>query len=221
MSESFQNQELPSAQDLDAIAEERAIADATANKVNDSVPPTKDPMPETKCIICGSLAERICTQCGQDFCPKHFCPVHELATQTEPLTEEDGTTHQGRRIRLIGEGWPNSLRMIKDYTDEELEGQIAGLQKLLQDAVKTADYARISIAAREYERDYRQHSRYVKAMKRREKIEQGSIKLNSKSHKMSSPAKPLSMVETLAKQMNISLEQATALLGVLGKAAKS
>jgi hypothetical protein len=111
--------------------------------------------------------------------------------------------------------------MIKDYSDDELDAQIGGLQKLLQDAVKTADYARISIAAREYERDYRQHSRYVKAMKRREKIEQGAVRLNSKSHKMSTSVKPQSMAETLAKQMNISLEQATALLGVLGKATKS
>jgi len=63
---------------------------------------------------------------------KHFCPVHELATQSEPLTEEDGTTHQGRRIRLIGEGWPNSLRMIKDYSDEELEEWVPTLNELAQ-----------------------------------------------------------------------------------------
>src|SRR5258708_17859117 len=135
---SIDNTGLPSSEDLDAVVEEQAIADATVTKVNGSDLPVVPPN-DTKCVICGSVAERICTQCGQDFCVTHFCPVHELATQSEPLTEEDGTTHQGRRIRLIGEGWPNSLRMIKDYSDEELDQQIGSLQKLLQDAVKTAD----------------------------------------------------------------------------------
>ncbi len=213
--DSEQNHQLPSSEDLDTISKEQRIAETTVTNVNGSDPPI-NPVADTKCVICGSVAERICTQCGQDFCPKHFCPVHELATQSEPLIEEDGTTHQGRRIRLIGEGWPNSLRMIKDYSDEELDSQIGGLQKLLQDAIKTADYARISISAREYERDYRQHSRYVKAMKRREKIEQGAVRLNSKSHRVATTAKPLSMAETFAKQMNISIEQAIVVLAALG-----
>jgi hypothetical protein len=211
---STENNGLPSSEDLDAVSLEQAIAEQTVTKVNDSVASQQAKL----CSVCNlNTAQRICSHCGQEFCSQHFCTTHELATQQEPLADEDGTVHQGRRIRLIGEGWPNSLRMIKDMSDDELEGQIAGLQALLQDAIKTADYARISIAAREYERDYRKHSRYVAAMKRREKLTQGAVRLNSKKHRMDAAAKPLSMAEALAKQMNITLEQATALLGVLGK----
>jgi hypothetical protein len=211
---------LPSSEDLDAVAEEQAIADATVTKINDSVASSIDSA--KLCSYCHiNTAQRICSHCGQEFCSQHYCPVHEMSTQVEPLTEEDGTVHQGRRIRLIGEGWPNDLRLVKDYTDEELEFQISGLQRLLQDAIKTADYARISIAAREYERDYRKHSRYVAAMKRREKLTQGAVRLNSKKHRMDASAKPLTMAETLAKQMNLTVEQATALLGVLGAQKKA
>jgi hypothetical protein len=207
---------LPSSEDLDAVHEERRIferTEATVNNVNDlEIPPTK------LCSYCHlNTAQRICSHCGQEFCSQHFCQTHELDLQSEPLTEEDGTVHQGRRIRLIGEGWPNELRVIKDMTDDELEKQIAGLQSLLQDAIKTADYARISIAAREYERDYRKHSRYVAAMKRREKIQkQGAIRLNAKQHRMSASTKPLTMAETLAKQMNIPLDVAEKLVTALG-----
>lgn len=197
----------PSAEDLDAVAEEQAIADATVNKVNSSV-----------CTLCGELATSLCVKCGQDFCDKHYCVVHgTLPSQREPLTDEDGTEHQGRRIRLIGEGWPNSLRMIKDMSDEELEGQIASLQKLLQDAIKTADYSRISISAREYELDYRKHSRYVAAMKRREKLTQGSVRLNSKKHRVSASGQAIPPdIASLMKAFNISYELAVTLKKTLG-----
>src|SRR6266849_384974 len=192
----------PSAEDLDAVAEEQAIADATVNLVNGSV-----------CTICGDASTSICSKCGQDFCDKHYCLVHgSLPTQREALTDEDGTKHQGRRIRLIGEGWPNSLRMIKDMSDEELEGQIAGLQKLLQDAIKTADYSRISISAREYELDYRKHSRYVAAIKRREKLTQGSVRLNSKKHLVSASRRAIPPdIASLMKAFNITYEVAMTL----------
>lgn len=204
---------LPSAEDLDAFVKEQEIADATCeaaeasvNKVNENVP---------KLCSCGAPrtpTQTFCLHCGQDF---DSIP----ATQREPLKDEDGTEHQGRRIRLIGEGWPNELKNIKDCSDEELEFQISGLQKLLTKAIQTQDYAQISIAAREFELGYRKHSRYVSAVRRREKIEQGAIRLNSKSHKMSS--KTLSMEEQLAKQLGIPLEQAKALKIILDAQKKS
>lgn len=200
---------LPSAEDLDAVAQEQAVVDATINTVNGNL-----------CCICSEPATKMCTQCGQDYCANHSCLMHEaLPTQVEALVDEEGSEHRGRRIRLIGEGWPNSLRMIKDMDDTELETQIAGLQTLLQDAIKTADYARISISAREYELDYRKHSRYVAAIKRREKIQQGSVRLNSKRHKIGADAGIPADLLALMKAFNIDRKQAEQLKLVLGAAA--
>lgn len=174
--------------------------DTSVNNVNEEIPQRSDP---TLCS-CGAprqASQTFCYHCGQDF-------NNVLLTSREPIIDEDGTTHNGRRVRLIGEGWPNELRAIKDCSDEELEQQIAGLQKLLARAIQTQDYAQISIAAREFELGYRKHSRYVHAMRRREKIEQGAIRLNAKAHRV---GKTLTMEETLAKQLGIPIEQAKAL----------
>lgn len=178
--------------------------DTSVNNVNEEIPQRSDP---TLCS-CGAprqASQTFCYHCGQDF-------NNVLITQREPIVDEDGTTHNGRRVRLIGEGWPNELRAIKDCSDEELEQQIAGLQKLLTRAIQTQDYAQISIAAREFELGYRKHSRYVHAMRRREKIEQGAIRLNAKAHRV---GKTLSMEEALAKQLGIPIEQAKALKIIL------
>ena len=174
--------------------------DTSVNNVNEEVTLRTEP----QLCSCGAprqSSQTFCYHCGQDF-------NEVLVTQREPIVDEDGTTHNGRRIRLIGEGWPNELKTIKDCSDEELETQIAGLQKLLARAIQTQDYAQISIAAREFELGYRKHSRYVHAMRRREKIEQGAIRLNAKAHRV---GKTQSMEETLAKQLGIPIEQARAL----------
>jgi hypothetical protein len=212
VADELKDEGLPSSEDLDAIAQEQSIADATANAVNTSV-----------CTTCGEPATNICIRCGQDYCDRHRCIMHAepLPSQREDvITDEDGTEHRGLRIRLIGEGWPNALRMIKDMSDEELENQINGLQKLLQDAIKTADYARISISAREYELDYRKHSRYVAAVKRREKLQQGTIKLNAKRHKLSGESGIPADLLTLMKAFNITQKQAEQLKLALGGTAK-
>ena len=193
---------LPSSEDLDKIAEEQAIADATSdvtvNIVNDNAP--------SHCS-CGApriQSQSFCLHCGQDF--------YEVPeSKREPLTDEDGTVHHGRRIRLIGEGWPHDLKLVKDCSDEELEEQIAGLQKLLAKAIQTQDWAQISIAAREFELGYRKHSRYVSAMRRREKLEQGAIRLNAKQHKISSSGRALTMEEQLARQLGLPVKQVKAL----------
>lgn len=203
---------LPSSEDLDAIAREEAISRATdvdtsINKVNESVP--------TRCS-CGAprqASQSFCYHCGQEF------NAVLIETKRESIIDEDGSEHKGQRIRLIGEGWPNELISIKDCSDEELEKQIAGLQKLLAKAIQTQDYAQISIAAREFELGYRKHSRYVSAIRRREKIEQGAIRLNSRQHKVG--AKTLSMEEQLAKQLGIPIEQARALKIILDAQKKS
>jgi hypothetical protein len=184
------------------------------------VPPVENTVNKRNniCAKCGQPASLFCPKCGQDFCQDHRCIMHsqEFATESTPLPADDeGIVHHGRQIRLIGEGWPNSLRMIREMTDDELRGQIKGLQDLLTDAIRTADYARISIAAREFEVDYREHSRYVAAMKRREVLEQGTVRLNSKKYKKGAPALPPD-IAALMKAFGLSEAQATQLKATLG-----
>lgn len=197
--------------------------DKTVNEVNDSE------VKLAKCFVCEVVASNFCRHCGQDFCEVHKskyqsnlcckCLTDEnLQIQDEPLIDDDGSRHEGRRIRLIGEGWPNSLRLIKDTSDDDLKEQIKGLQNLLQGAVKTADYARISIAAREYELDYREHSRYVAAIRRREKIIQGTIRLNKKTHRIDAQGQKQQIpadVTALMKAFGLDYEKAVALRSVL------
>jgi hypothetical protein len=206
---------LPSAEDLDAVAQELQIqADTTVTKVNNSI-----------CASCGKPATEFCQRCGQDFCSEHRCIMHseEFRTTNEPLVDDEGVTHEGRHIRLIGEGWPNSLRVIKDMTDEDLVRQVGGLQELLKDAIRTADYARISISAREYELDYRKHSRYVAAMKRREKIQQGSVRLGGKKHRMDASGAKVAIPADVQALMSLGLsyDQAVAMKSVLGATKKA
>ena len=198
---------LPSADDLDAFAEEQRIADATVNKIN-------------VCINCGAPSERICTHCGQEFCGQHFCITHEMGTERVPIVDEDGTEHRGQRVRLIGEGWPNHLLLIKDLNDTELDARITELQAMLTQAIRTQDYTQISLAAHEYEKDYRRHSRYVAAMKRREKLTQGSVRLNNKKHRMDANGAKVAIppdIAALMKLGNLSYEQAVQVKAVLGK----
>lgn len=187
--------------------------DVTVNEVNDNT--TR----RSTCSKCGQPSSTFCPRCGQDFCATHQCIMHsqEFAVESAPLVDEDGVGHQGRHINLIGQGWPNSLRMIKDYTDDELRTQIKGLQDLLADAIRTADYARISIAAREFEVDYREHSRYVAAVKRREKIEQGAIRLNSKKYRKTSASAQIPQdILQIMKAYNVTQQQAAAVKILLG-----
>jgi len=208
---------------------EAQLNDKTVNEVNDSE------VKLAKCFICEAVASNFCRHCGQDFCEQHKskyqnnlcckCLTDEnLQIQNEPLIDDEGARHEGRKIRLIGEGWPNSLRLIKDTSDDDLKEQIKGLQNLLQDAVKTADYARISIAAREYELDYREHSRYVAAMRRREKIAQGAIRLNKKTHRIDAQGQKQQIpadVAALMKAFNLDYEKAVVLKSVLAATKKA
>lgn len=206
-----ENSNLPSSEDLDAIAEEQAIADATVTKINDSA---------GVCTTCGSVALRICTHCGQEFCAQHFCISHEMSTERVPILDEDGTEHRGTRVRLIGEGWPNALQLLDSLTDDQLIERITGLKRLLKQAIETSDYAQISIAAHEYKLDYRRHSRYVAAMKRREKLEQGTVRLNNKKHRIDASGQKQTIpadIVALMKLGNLSFEDAVKMKSLLGK----
>jgi hypothetical protein len=169
-----------------------------------------------RCITCGEPSVRICIHCGQEFCSKHFCMTHEFNVESEPLVDDDGATHKGRHLKLIGEGWPHALLLMKDLTDEELDQRITDLQKALKEAIRTADYTQISLAAHEFERDYRGYSRHVAAVKRREKLEkQGQIRLNAKKIKLS-PDIPAD-IAALMKAFGLTQAEAMKMKSVLGK----
>jgi hypothetical protein len=204
----FTNQDLPSAEDLDAVAAEQELVDASVNIIS-------------VCVNCGAPSLRICTHCGQEFCASHFCLTHEMGTERVAIVDEDGTTHRGQRVRLIGEGWPNYLLLIKDLNDDELDCRIKDLQGLLTQAIRTQDYTQISLAAHEYEKDYRKHSRYVAAMKRREKIQQGTVRLNNKKHRMDASGARVAIppdIAALMKLGGLSFEDAVKMKTLLGKA---
>jgi hypothetical protein len=204
---------LPSSEDLDAIVREQEIADAIVTKVNESVAGV--------CTTCGELSIRICTHCGQEYCSQHFCITHEMLTERVAIVDEDGTEHRGQRVRLIGEGWPDALQRLDSLTDEQLEERIAGLKKLLKQAIETQDYAQISLAAHEFKLDYRKHSRYVAAIKRREKIQQGTLRLNNKKHRMDASGQKQTIppdIAALMKLGNLSYEKAVEMKAILMKA---
>lgn len=204
---------LPSSEDLDAIAREQEMAEAIVTKVNESVAGV--------CTTCGETSIRICTHCGQEYCSQHFCITHEMLTERVAIVDEDGTEHRGQRVRLIGEGWPDALQRLDSLTDEQLEERIAGLKKLLKQAIETQDYAQISLAAHEFKLDYRKHSRYVAAIKRREKIQQGTLRLNNKKHRMDASGQKQTIppdIAALMKLGNLSYEKAVEMKAILMKA---
>jgi len=192
---------------------EASEADATVNFVNES---------KGVCISCDSPSIRICTHCGQEFCAQHYCISHEVASERVPIVDEDGTEHRGQRVRLIGEGWPNAIQFIKDLSDDELDTRIAGLQERLKKCIQETDYTQISLAAHEYDRDYRRHSRYVAAVKRREKLVQGSVRLGGKKHTVGASASTKSAIPSdiaaLMKLGGLSYEDAVKMKSLLGKA---
>lgn len=198
------------------------LPEETVNKVNSSV-----------CARCGEAAVSFCLSCGQDFCARHRCLTHAYSrgfdVADDPLVDDEGTTRHGRRIRLIGEGWPDHIRMVNSMTDEALLEQIQGLQQLLKDAIAAQDFARICLAHAEFELEYRRHSRYVQAMQRREKIEQGAVRLGKQRRVKTSPqvqlapdGKPIpTEIASLMTAFNINYQQACAMKILLGGAKKA
>lgn len=192
--------------------------DISVNKVN-------------RCFAgCDESVIGFCRHCGQDFCQKHqsklddrYCSEHINDSNTtieyRPLTEDDGTTHQGRQVKLIGEGWPNMLEMIRTLSDDDLEFKLGEWQRLLQESIKTTEFFRIAVSATMFEKEDRYRSKVRKLERRRKEIEkQSTEKKNGKLRSVSAKSAKADPVELLAKQMGISVEVARQVMKTLGKA---
>jgi hypothetical protein len=146
-----------------------------------------------------------------------------LSSQREPIVDEDGTQHKGERIRLIGEGWPNQLSTIEAMSDEQIVEFITVHQQRLKQAMETATYEQISVAHASYVLGARQHSRYVKAMRHRQKhdaAKQGILNLGKKKLRTSSGQTIPSDIASLMHNLGISYEVAVATKSVLSASKK-
>jgi hypothetical protein len=168
---------------------------------------------------CGQPAVKICPQCGQDFCETHECMMHSkpLETKREPILDEDGAPRHGERIALVGEGWPDRIRMVDQMTDDELVGYITEHQRRLDRARKDSDYEQITIAHANYVLGARQHSRYIAAIRRREKREALAGVINLGKNKTKGQKQIPPDIVALMKLPGIdTYEKAVAMKSVLG-----
>lgn len=226
---------LPSADDLDAIASEQQLqADASVNKVN------KETLHIAKCFRCDASPLTFCRHCGQEFCSNHrskysdqYCylciapdnlGLEYLPLEEEELDEEGNTViHRGRRIKLIGEGWPPSMQMVNSFPDNEdgdrgLEIFISERQRLLRDAIATSEYHRITLSHAEFVKEHRRHSKAAKLQRRREELEQGVLRVGGKLHRGGGKTlKQESEDEKLMKLLNLTPELFKAFKKVMNK----
>lgn len=119
---------------------------------------------ETKgaCFACGVETQFLCPTCEQFFCINHTaifnkrlcmkCGPCTLQVETsEGITGKNGEQHQGRRFKLIGEGWPNEIEKIQSLTDIELDDKLFYYQNLLKEVVRSRDTLMITVSALENE----------------------------------------------------------------------
>jgi hypothetical protein len=166
----------------------------------------------------------MCKHCGQEYCHKHasrydshFCSncVGDENTSFEehPLIDDEGVEHKGRKIRLIGEGWPRELEMIQALTDDELVIKIDEWERQLKLAMIKQEFWRISVSAAKYEKEERGHNKRRKLESRREELKQGSMRVNGQLFK----SKPDDASAKLSKTLGISVEKARAVLELIKK----
>jgi hypothetical protein len=220
---------LPSSEDLDVVAKEQQIAnETTINNVNESIH-------IAKCFRCDATEFlSLCRHCGHEFCNNHRSKYSDqyrylciapsnLGIDFLPLEEEDvddaGKTvvHHGRRIKLIGEGWPSNMQMVNSLDDAGLEIFIAERQRLLQEAIQTAEYHRITLSHAEFTKEYKRHSKAAKLQRRYTEIQQGAVRLSGKTHRMGPTKKQQTEDEKLMALLGLDAEQFKAFKKVMNK----
>ena len=196
---------------------------ATSNSSSESNP--------SSCRFCSDLAVDFCKKCGQEFCRAHKSKYNPrlcvncvsdatLQLDSEPLIDDDGSEHKGRHLKLIGEGWPNSIAALRDMSEEELEEHIAELTVRVKKAQLTLDYSQILKSAAEFDLADRQQNKIRKLRERRTTIEKGALKLNGVSasgNAAKQQRRKTDPVQILATTLGIDYETAKKLSAALGK----
>jgi len=230
-----------------AFASRQSMAETTVTNSNSSVTNGNDatntpvwttPQDEihvAKCFRCDGVPLTFCRHCGQEFCSNHvskysnqYCylciapdnlGLEYLPLEDEELDPETGqtVTHRGRRIKLIGEGWPYSMQMINSLDDAGLEIFIAERQRLLKEAVATAEYHRITLSHAEFTKEYKRHSKAAKLQRRYTELQQGTLRVGGKKHNLGSQTRKLSKDEEIMKQLGLTPLQFKALMKLAGK----
>lgn len=195
--------------------------------------PNHDQIPESQpatCRFCTEGAVDFCRKCGQEFCRTHRSRYNPklchncvsdvtLDLESEPLIDDEGTARKGRHLKLIGEGWPNSVAALRDMSEDELEAHIAELSLRVKRAQLTLDYSQILKSAAEFDLADRQTSKARAMRTRRENIEKGALRLNGVSS-ATPPRKSrraTDKIQVLMDTLGLDYETAKALSASLGK----
>ena len=106
---------------------------------------------------CTEDALTICRKCGRWFCLDHasdldpvkYCQeclkVEDVTLESGPLTDAEGTRHQGRVIRPVGIVFAQNSKLIDEMSEDELKEYITYYQQAVHDCERSLDYARITL----------------------------------------------------------------------------
>ena len=132
----------------------------------------------TICHICNKEEGTLtCVSCHKLFCEKcvssldrSYCTLcvdfQNTKITSYPLVDEDGVTHQGRKLILTGESWMRSRDVISRMTDVELEAKLVALKQSVREAEMVLDFRKITLSQVESEKG----NRYSKKLGRRRLI---------------------------------------------------
>jgi hypothetical protein len=130
-----------------------------------------------QCVFtnCVEDALTLCTKCGKYYCldhasdlePTKFCQdclkVEDATLETAPLTDTEGTRHQGKVIRPVGIVFSQNGKLIHEMTDDELREYITRYQSLVKDCERSLDYSRITLGNALFEAGHREIAKVIRA----------------------------------------------------------
>lgn len=132
------------------------------------------------CYICQDIHDKEnretdspCKKCHGFYCHRHTSKLQadhcdnclritDVAPKVEPLLDEDGVHHEGRRIVLSGEFWMSMQLDIIQMSETELENHVNALRAAVREIELLRDYRQIALSHSENELEQRKLGRYRK-----------------------------------------------------------